>query len=497
MTESFRARNRALPVDPSRSDMEPRPRHTTLDLTAEELEALLAGVGALAAREIGAARDGPIFAEPPSAERLARLLDGGRELPLDGEPLDDLLDACGKVLAAGRRTGPGFFGYVHSPPSPVGAAADLLASAADQNVTSWRSAPAATEIERLAVRWLGSLVGFADDAAGILLSGGSTANLMGLLLGLRTSTEPDADRRPLTAYASEEAHFSIAKAAAVLGVRLRRVPGDDGPLLDADRLSEAIAEDRRAGLEPFCVVGTGGTTATGAVDRLDAIADVASEVDLWFHVDGAYGALAAADPDSRHLFAGMERADSLALDAHKWLYVPVDCGALLVRDPSTTAAAFSSSSDDYVRVLADEEAESFAFWDHGLELSRRFRALKVWMSLRYYGARRIAAAIAEDIAMAAYMAELVAASDDLELLAGPNLSICCFRHVPRGVREAELDAHNERLLAALQRDGRVYLSNATVSGRLALRACITNFRTTRSDVERTIELVRELGAPSD
>jgi aromatic-L-amino-acid/L-tryptophan decarboxylase len=469
-------------------------RGATLDLADEELHALLAGVGALAEREIRAAREGAIFSEPPSAERLARLLDERRELPLDGEPLAELLDACGQVLAAGRRTAPGFFGYVHSPPSPIGVAADLLASAADQNVTAWRSAPAATEIERRAVRWLGALVGFADDAAGILLSGGSMANLTALLIALRVGSDPQGDRRLLRAYASEEVHFSVAKAAAVLGVQLRRVGVDQGQRLDAGELRAAIAQDRRAGLQPFCVVGNAGTVATGAVDPLGAIATVAREQRLWFHVDGAYGALAAADPVSRPLFAGIERADSLALDPHKWLYVPIDCGALLVRDPAASADTFGSGAGDYVRVLADQGTESFAFWEHGLELSRRFRALKIWMTLRYYGTRRIAATIAEDMAVAAHLADLVRASDDFELLAGPGLSICCFRHVPAGMPDAELDAHNARLLETLQRDGRIYLSNATVDGRLGLRACITNFRTTRADAERTVDIVRELGA---
>jgi aromatic-L-amino-acid decarboxylase len=236
--------------------------------------------------------------------------------------------------------------------------------------------------------------------------------------------------------------------------------------------------------------------STGAVDPLDALAAIAADEGLWLHVDGAYGALAAADPGTRPLFAGIELADSLALDPHKWLYVPVDCGALLVRDRAAAARAFGAGTGEYVRVLADQEGEAFAFWDHGLELSRRFRALKVWMTLRYYGARRIAAAIAEDIDMAAHLAELVRAGEDLELLAGPNLSICCFRHRPAGLPEPELDRHNERLLAALQRDGRVYVSNARIGGQLALRACITNFRTTRGDVERLVEAVRALGQTS-
>ena len=242
------------------------------------------------------------------------------------------------------------------------------------------------------------------------------------------------------------------------------------------------------------MVGTAGTTATGAVDPLDAIATAAVDEGLWFHVDGAYGAFAAADPASSSLFAGVERADSLSLDAHKWLYTPLDCAALLVRDPEMTGNAFGASASDYVQVVTDHDAEAFAFWDHGLELSRRFRALKVWMTLRYYGARRITAAIAEDIAMAAYMAELVTTGDDLELLAGPSLSICCFRHSPSGIPHGELDRHNQQLLTALQHDGRVYLSNATLNGQFALRACITNFRTTRADVEHTLQIVRDLGA---
>jgi aromatic-L-amino-acid/L-tryptophan decarboxylase len=454
----------------------------------------MAGARALAERELRATRDGPVYDEPPSAQRVAALLSGGRDLPLEGEPVAALLEACGAVLAAGRRTAPGFFGYVQSPPSPVGVAADLLASAADQNVTAWRSAPAATEVERIAVRWLGVLAGFAQDAAGILVGGGSAANLTALLLALRVRAEPEADRRRLTAYASAEAHFSVAKAADALGVRLRRVGVDAGRRIDHGALREALAQDRREGLQPFCLVGSAGSTATGAVDRLDALADIAAEDDLWMHVDGAYGALAAAVPACRPLFTGIERADSLALDPHKWLYVPVDCGALLVRDAAASARALGAGADDYVRVLAERETETFAFWDHGLELSRRFRALKVWMTLRAYGTRRIADAIAEDIAMAEHLAALVRDSEDLELLAGPELSICCFRHVAPGVAERDLDAHNERLLDTLQRDGRVYLSNATVDGRLALRACITNFRTTRGDVQRTVDVVRELGA---
>jgi glutamate/tyrosine decarboxylase-like PLP-dependent enzyme len=469
-------------------------RDATLDLPDDELRELFARATELAEREIRATRDGPIFAEPPCAERVARLFDGRRELPLDGEPLHDLLSACRDILDAGRRTNPAMFGYIQSPPSPIAVAADLLASAGDPNLTSWRSSPAATEVEHLTLRWLGAFVGFGDEAAGLMVSGGSAANLTALLIALRAAGDPeDQDRRRLIAYTSEEVHFSVAKAAAVVGVPLRRVPVDRGRRLDPRQLERSIVEDRGAGLQPFCVVATAGTTATGAVDPLDAIAGVAARERVWLHVDGAYGAPAAAVPASRPLFEGIERADSLALDAHKWLYAPVDCGALLVRDPRATARAFGQAAGEYVRVLSEQQAETFAWWDHGIELSRRFRALKLWMTLSYYGARRIAAAIGEDIAMAAHMAECVTAGEELELLAGPGLSICCFRHVPAGLSDQALDGHNERLLAALQRDGRVYLSNANVDGKFALRACITNFRTTRDDVERTLGVVREIG----
>ena len=471
---------------------DPDRRDASLDLSPEELGALLAGVTSLAEQQLAAARSGPVFERPPSAAEVERVVGADRTLPADGESVEDLLGACAAVLAAGRRTTPAFFGYVQSPPAPVAMAADLLASAADQNLTSWRSGPAAAAVEHQTLRWIGEFVGFDPAAAGILVSGGSAANLTALLVALRTATGPDDDRRAMRVYASAETHFSVGKAARALGVGLTPVAVDAERRLDADALRTAIASDRAAGLLPICVVANAGTTSTGAVDPLDAVASVASEAGVWLHVDGAYGAPAAADPASRHLFAGLHRADSLCIDAHKWLYAPVDCSALLFHDATASARAFGAGADDYVRILATQPAESFAFWDHGLELSRRFRALKLWATLRFHGGNRLAAAIGEDIRLAAQLADLVAVADDFELLAGPGLSICCFRHAPEHMDEPALDAHNERILQALQRDGRVYLSNATVDGRFALRACITNFRTTRADLERVLTVVREL-----
>jgi len=416
-----------------------RDRDTTLDLPDDELRTLFDGALALAERELEATRSGPIYSTPPSAGQFDDLL---TELPREGMPASELIDDCSALLERSRRTSPAFFGYVLSPASPVGIAADLLASAANQNVTAWRSSPAATEIERLVLRWLGELTGFAPDAAGVLVSGGSHANLTALLVALHAKAPADADRRRRTVYLTSEAHFSSAKAAGIVGVTARTVAADADRRMDPDGLRAALAADRAVGLEPFCVVASAGTTGTGVIDPLDEIARIAAEQELHLHVDGAYGALAAADPASACRFAGIERADSLALDAHKWLAAPIDCGALLLRDPAAAARAFGSGAGDYVRVMAEDEREAFAWWGHGIELSRRFRALKLWMMLRYYGARRIGAAIAQDIALAAELADLVHKSDDFELLSGPHLSICCFRHLVPGATNAELNAHN-------------------------------------------------------
>jgi aromatic-L-amino-acid decarboxylase len=302
--------------------------------------------------------------------------------------------------------------------------------------------------------------------------------------------------------------MSIAKAADVLGIGRNQVcviESDDRFRFDVQALRRHIKSDRAKGLRPFCVVASAGTVNTGAVDPLAEIADVAKEFGLWFHVDGAYGALGALDERKRPLFDGIERADSVSLDPHKWLYLPVDAGCLLFRDAVTARGAFSTGEADYIKVREQSDDEAFAFWDYGIELSRRFRALKIWLTLRYYGTRRIAAAISHDNSMAQYLAQRVSEADDFELLATVELSICCFRYLPAELRNklqsasadetrginAEIDQLNTRLLHVVQRGGRAYISNATVKGKFALRACIINFRTTRADIDETLEVIRE------
>jgi len=257
-------------------------------------------------------------------------------------------------------------------------------------------------------------------------------------------------------------------------------------------------------MKPFCVVASTGTVNTGSVDPLSEIAEVANEFGLWFHIDGAYGALAALDETKRPLFAGLEHADSVSLDPHKWLYVPLDAGCLLFSDEAQAHAAFSFDEADYIKIHEENEDEAFAFWNYGPELSRRFRALKIWLTLRYYGVRRIAAAISEDNALAAYLGQCVEQAEDFEMLASPELSICCFRYVPPSMQsklsslgdeasaiDSQLNELNTKVMHAVQRGGRAYLSSAIISGKFALRACITNFRTTRADIDLTLEIIRE------
>ena len=498
-------------------------RASSLELDPAAFDELARAFGGLTADYFGRSAEGPVL-RATSAEALAAAFD--RALPTEGEPLDRLVDDCRALLGASRDNGhPRMFGYVTSPPTPVGAYATLLGAALNQNVTSWRSAPAATTIERTVVRWLAELVGYAGEAAGgracggLLTSGGSMANLTALLIALRVNAsggDPGGFARrglwgsgpPATLYVSDQVHFSVPKAAEVLGIgheQVREIPCGGDFRLDVRALGEAIERDARAGLRPFCVVASAGTVATGAVDPLADVARVAREHGLWLHVDGAYGALASADPSKRPLFAGLELADSVSLDPHKWLYAPIDCGCLLVRDPANARAAFGGGGGHYVKVFEQHPDEAFAFWDYGIELSRPFRALKVWLMLRYYGAARVAAAIAHDCALAAHFAERVSASDDFELLAPVTLGVCCFRYAPRAARESlgrgdeaaraaeneRLDALNERALLRVQRGGRAYLSNADLRGRFALRASIVNYRTTPEDVELTLDAVRD------
>jgi aromatic-L-amino-acid decarboxylase len=508
-------------------------RATTLDVSAEELRELSQLFNDLTTNYISQPEALPVFPDT-SAERVAELF--SRELPVDPVGIEALARECGEVLRHSRQNGhPRMFGYVASPAAPAGTYATLLASALNSNVTSWRSAPSATALEKTVVRWLAEMIGYAsssvnDACGGLLTSGGSMANLNALFVAHRSkarefikgddaiggASDPSLAGlwnagTPMTLYASDQIHLSIPKAAVVLGLgrdQLRDVPSDSDFRIDVRALREMIDADAAQGLRPFCVVASAGTVSTGAVDPLAELARVARERSLWFHVDGAYGALAASTETKRALFDGLDEADSISLDPHKWLYAPLDCGCLIYREPGGAREAFAGTEEGYIKVFEQSEEEAHAFWDYGVELSRPFRALKVWAILSYYGARRVSASIAEDCALAEYMAERVEASEDFQTLAPVTLGICCFRYVPASLRSeleeadgddtrerlnARLDELNARVMRRVQRGGEAYLSNAMLRGRFALRAAITNFRTTRRDIDLTLEAVRRAG----
>lgn len=489
-------------------------RGATLDLPPGELEALAREFCRMTLEYFETVEARPVFPDT-SAESVAALFRGA--LPIEGIGLEALAQASAEVVRHSRQNGhPRMFGYVASPATPVGAFASLLAAALNSNVTSWRSAPAPTEIERTVVGWLAELIGFKREGlneacGGLLTSGGSSANLNALFVAHRTHAQAASqkglwgERAPATIYASDQVHLSIAKAADILGFgreQVRVVPSDERFRIDVRALRERVEADSREGFRPFCVVASAGTVSTGAVDDLREVARVARERSLWFHVDGAYGALAACAESKRALFAGIEAADSVSLDPHKWLYTPLGCGCLLFHDLGRAGAAFEGTEAGYIKVFEQARDEAFAFWDYGTELSRPFRAFKVWAMLNYYGARRVAAAIEEDCRMAEYVAERVGVAEDFELLAPVTLGICCFRYVPVEARleledearreeaDARLDKLNERVMHRVQRGGEAYVSNAMLRGGFALRASITNYRTTRGDVDLTLEAVR-------
>jgi aromatic-L-amino-acid/L-tryptophan decarboxylase len=436
--------------------------------------------------------------QPVTSAEVRALLD--EPLPWGGTSFDTLLRTFEDVIVRySRHNGhPRFFGYVASPGMPVASIGSMLAAALNINVTAWRSAPAAAEMEHMTINWLKEMLGYPKEAIGLFTSGGSMANFAGLAAARSSRAGVDVVRdgvaaagRSMRVYVSEEGHFSVAKAAGMLGIgeaNVRSVRTDDRMRIDVEDLERQVAEDAAAGFLPLCVVANAGTTATGAFDPIGDVAAVARRHNLWLHVDAAYGGFAALAPSVRGLFEGIEAADSVALDPHKWLYLPVGCGCVLYRDPASARAAFSHHAD-YTRPIGLERDEAFVFWDYGPELSRPFRALDVWLLMKFAGAAALGEAIERNIACAKYLECQVNASGDFEMLAPVELSVFCFRHKPEGFA-GDLNEWNERVLLELQRQGGSYLSNAMVRGKFALRGCVLNYRTTERDMEILLEDVR-------
>jgi aromatic-L-amino-acid/L-tryptophan decarboxylase len=397
---------------------------------------------------------------------------------------------------------PGFLAYISGAGTVPGAAADLLAAALNQNGGAFRLSPGATTIEEHLVRWLAGRLGLPAGAGGLVVAGGAVANLVGLKVARdRAGEDPRGSGvragPPLAFYASTESHVVQQRAADLLGLgseAVRLIAVDDRWRMRPDALAEALERDLAAGVVPAAVIATAGTTATGAIDPLPEIAELCERYGAPLHVDACYGGPAALADDLRPLLDGIERADSIAVDAHKWLYTPLLGGCVLVRDSRQLAASFATEA---TYVWLDEALrEGVDLTLHGPDFSRGFAALRIWLSLLAHGRAAYGRRIAHDAALARYLGELVDDHPDFELMAPVSLSICCFRYAPAalGGDEDRLDRLNERLMMAVMSDGRVYCSNAVLNGRFCLRACIVNFRTEAEHLELLLEVAAEHGA---
>ncbi len=477
-----------------------------LELSPGEREALGRAALAWALDYFDTTAEAPIYPTVSPRDLCAQI---DEALPEEPQSLHDVMDQFAALAALGRKNGhPRMFGYVQSSASFAGVAADFLASALNQNVTSWRSAPSATTVEHQVIEWLKTMVGFDPAGTGLLLSGGSFANFAGLAVALRASTDRDVNQHgvsvlpgPPRIYTSAMTHMSTPKAAAMLGLgrnAIVPIPVDGEFRMNVMALESQISADRAAGHHIICVVANAGDVNTGAIDPLVAIADVCARAGVWLHVDGSYGGLAAGTERAGAALAALGRADSLSLDPHKWLYAPLDVGCLLVRDGRRLRQAFAQGAS-YIDVIADTDMSEFAFWDHGPELTRRFRALKIWFMLKCHGATALRTAINDNIAVAQHLAGLIDASDDFERLAPVPLSIVCFRYLPPAMRgpgdhTVAINAFNRALMVEVQRDGDSYLSNAQIGAAFALRACIVNFRTRTADAAHLLDTIRRVAA---
>jgi len=426
--------------------------------------------------------------EPPLDERVRQLLEA--ELPEAPTAAHEALDDAARILDESiAQPRPRYLVGVGSSGLEIGTIADLLAHTYDVNLAV--DARAATQIEKQAIRWAAELIGYPPDAAGAFTSGGTVSNATALAAArehaLPGSRHDGIGGRRVAVYCSQEVHYSITRAVETLGVgsrNLRAIALGPGRGLIPEMLAEAIDRDLADGVTPIAVVATAGTTLTGAIDPLDAIADICEERDVWFHVDGAYGLPAVlARPE---YFTGFERAASVAVDAHKWLYLPKACGILLVRKQEDLVRSFAHEQGYLPHQQHDLHAMETTF-----EYSRPFRALKFWLAMRVHGADAFREAIERNLREAQLLYETVSAREDFDVLGPPKLSIVAFRHRRAGIEN--LDEHNRRLAEAIQTDGRVWMSSALVDERVWLRPCFVNFRTTEEDVMDVVDIAAEIG----
>ncbi len=450
------------------------------------------------------AEDYPVLAQVEPGQLRSQL---PASPPGRGEPMKEILEDFERLVvpAVTHWNHPSFFAYFATSASGPGILGEMLAAAFDAKAMLWRTSPASTELEEVALDWLRQLMGLPAGFGGVIYDTASVATMHAVAaareaLGLNVREEGMSGRAGLPLlrlYASEQSHSSVEKALIALGLGQRslvKVPADGEFRMDADALARLVDEDRRAGRLPFCVVATVGTTSTTSIDPVPAIADVCEREGLWLHVDAAYAGSAAVVPELRHVLRGCERADSLVTNPHKWLFTPFDLSALYCRRLDVLRRAFALTPE-YLRTPEQDAVRNGS--DYGVQLGRRFRALKLWMILRYFGQEGLAALIREHCRLARLFAGWVEESREWELLAPVPLSVVCFRALPsaggeaEGARAARLDALNERLMNAANATGEIFLSHTKLRGAFTLRLAVGNIRTTEAHVRRAWELLNE------
>jgi aromatic-L-amino-acid/L-tryptophan decarboxylase len=443
-----------------------------------------------------------------SPKQLQKIL-GTFPIPENGSSAEGiLLKASDLLLNHSLLNGhPKFLGYITSSAAPIGALADMLAAAVNPNVGAQILSPIATEIEKQTVKWLAEFIGVSPDYGGVLISGGNMANFTAFLAartakasksikedGISNATEK------LVVYCSKTTHTWIEKAAVLFGLgtkSIRWIQTDAANKMDNEVLEQTVKDDLKNGCKPIMIIGTAGDVSTGAVDDLRAIASICKTYNLWFHIDGAYGIPAAIIPELKTLFDGIEEADSIALDPHKWLYSPLEAGCTLVKDPHHLIETYSSHPV-YYNFDNTDDVPMQNYYEYGFQNSRGFRALKVWLALQQVGRTGYIKMIGEDIQLSKLLFNLAKQHPELEAIT-QNLSITTLRYVPSDHtlsgenREAYLNKLNETLLNELQQGGEVFLSNAVINGKYCLRGCIVNFRTSKKDIEEIIEIITREG----
>jgi len=461
---------------------------TDFDLSPDELRRL----GLLAVEAVATHR-AELEARPVFGKVGVRASLFDEPLPEEGRPFEEVLAFAREHVLPSPfgNSHPRFFAFINASADPVGVFADLMAHAMNPNC--WGGDHAAIHVEHRVLAWLASILGLPRETEGILTSGGSMANFTALAAArvamapwdIRQEGVGAAGQPRLVVYASDQVHNCVDKAVDLLGLgwkQLRKIASDDGFRMRVDLLGAQIAHDRAAGLLPAIVVGTAGTVNTGAVDPLEEIAELCQREGLWFHADGAYGGMAVVADELGSLFRGLESAHSVAADPHKWLYVPYEAGACFVREPGRLAAAFRRPAEYLVQDAESPLLGPPGFNDRGPELSRAFKALKVWMGLKVHGRRAYAERVRRDCALAQFLAQEVDRRPVFERLAPVGLSIVNFRCRPDGMSERRLDALNRQVVNRLVAGGGFMLAPTVLRGRVSMRVCIVNFRTTETDL---------------